>query len=167
MLHDIGKMNFMSLYTNVGRQWFEDENEMAQLHTLVGMACLEKRRSTSRCAAVALGHHRWYDGSRGYPDDYKRLECEYRQMVDVIGLMDWLDNIVYNDTRIFRGMDKTFEEARESAISLDGKRFSPMLIARLREKEVSDAINGALNSGRNEAYRNIYDMENEVGKEIR
>ena len=42
-----------------------------------------------------------------------------------------------------------------------------MLFARLREKEVSDAINGALNSGRNEAYRNIYDMENEVGKEIR
>lgn len=167
LLHDIGKMNFMSLYTNVGRQWFEDENKMAQLHTLVGMACLEKRRSTSRCAAVALGHHRWYDGSRGYPDDYKRLECEYRQMVDVIGLMDWLDNIVYNDTRIFRGMDKTFEEARESAIALEGKRFSPMLIARLREKEVSDAINGALNSGRNEAYRNIYDMENEVGKEIR
>ncbi len=166
LLHDVGKMNFISLYSNAARQWFEDESEMAQLHTLVGKACLEKRSSTSRCAAIALGHHGWYDGSRGYPNVYERLECEYRQMVDVIGLMDWLDNVTYNESRIFRGVDKTFEEAREDAIALDGKRFSPMLIARLREKKVSDVIKKALEEGRIEAYRNIYELDNENGRNL-
>lgn len=165
LLHDVGKMNFINLFSNAPRQWFEDENEMAQLHTLVGNVCLEKRKSTSHCAYIALGHHSWYDGSRGYPHEYKRLECEYRQMVDVIGLMDWLDNTTDNESRIFRGVDKTFEEAREEAIALEGKRFSPMLSARLREKEVSDIIKRALKDGRIEAYRNIYELDNENGKE--
>lgn len=163
LLHDIGKINFISLYVNSPRQWFEDESEMAHLHTLIGKACLEKRESTARYAEVAFGHHSWYDGNavQSYPLSYKRLECEYRQMVDVIGLMDWLDTITDSRSRIYRGIEKTFEEARETAISLEGKRFSPMLIARLKEKEVSGEIENALRKGRLEAYKNVYEMDNQ------
>jgi len=163
LLHDIGKMNFISLYVNAPRQWFEDESEMARLHTFVGKACLEKRSSTVRYAEIAFGHHSWYDGNTvyGYPVSYKRLECEYRQMVDVIGLLDWLDSITDSASRIYRGIEMTFEEARETAISSEGKRFSPMLIARLKEKEVGEEIKNTLREGRIEAYKNVYEMETE------
>lgn len=163
LLHDIGKMNFINLYVNSPRQWFEDESEMAHLHTLIGKACLEKRESTARYAEAAFGHHSWYDGhsARSYPSSYKRLESEYRQMVDVIGLMDWLDTITDSSSRIYRGIEKTFEEARKIAISLEGKRFSPMLIARLKENEISEKIKNALEEARIEAYRNVYEMENQ------
>lgn len=162
LLHDMGKINFISLYANSPRQWFEDESEMARLHTLVGQALLEKRSSTKRYAAIALGHHSWYDGnpSQSYPEAYKRLECEYRQMVDVIGLLDWLDTITDSSSRIYKGIEMTFEQARAEAISLEGKRFSPMLIARLKEKEVSEQIRNALKQGREEAYKKIYELEN-------
>lgn len=161
LLHDIGKMNFMSLYVNSPRQWFEDESEMARLHTLIGKACLEKKSSTARYAAAALGHHGWYEGNNvhGYPADYKRLECEYRQMVDVIGIADWLESMTDSASRVYQGVELTFEEAKEKAILLEGKRFSPMLIARLKDKEVSDKIKNALNEGRIEAYRKIYETE--------
>ena len=81
-------------------------------------------------------------------------------MVDVIGLLDWLDTITDSSSRIYKGIEMTFEQARAEAISLEGKRFSPMLIARLKEKEVSEQIRNALKQGREEAYKKIYELEN-------
>lgn len=158
ILHDIGKMNFVSLYSQTVRQWFEEEDGLTQLHTMIGMACLQKRPSTVRYAAIAQGHHDWYDGSRhGYSHSYVRLECPYRQMVDVIGLVDWLDNIT-DAAYIYNGVKKTVEQAIEEAVSLEGRRFSPLLTARLRDKRVCDEIKTALEKGRLEAYRNIYEV---------
>lgn len=159
LLHDIGKINFNYLYAQTARQWFEDEYKIAHLHTLIGKTCLETRTSTMPYAAISHGHHSWYDGSKGYPKSYKRLECPYRQMVDVIGLVDWLDNITYTN-RLFTGVEKTFDEAIQTAISLEGRRFSPLLTARLRDKKVIEQIQNSLIKGRQEAYQQLY-MEKE------
>lgn len=163
MFHDVGKLNFVSMYSNTARQWFEDEDEIARFHTMIGMVCLHKRNSTRHFAAIAHGHHCWYDGSRGYPDSYVRLECSYRQMVDVIALIDWLDNVT-DTAYVYKGVKKTFEKAVDEAVNLEGKRFSPLLTARLRDKEVSDIIRTALDEGRKEAYRSIYEtsLDNKI-----
>lgn len=155
IFHDVGKINLINLYTNTQRQWLEEEYEMAHLHTVMGKVCLSERKSTRCYSDIALGHHSWYDGSRGYPDSYKRLECPYRQMVDVIGLIDWIDNVTDN-ARLYNGVDKTFDEAVETAISLEGKRFSPLLTARLRDKNVVEQLKTAYKEGRVEGYRNLY-----------
>ena len=163
MLYDIGKISFMNLYAQTARQWFEEEYEMAHLHTLVGRKWLVERPSTACYAAVAEGHHAWYDGSHGYPETYKRLECPYRQMVDVIGLVDWLDNVT-NTEWLHTGVKKTFEEAIEGAIELEGRRFSPLLTARLREASIARQLQAALAEGGLEAYQQMYE-ENQAGKE--
>lgn len=155
MLYDIGKINFMDLYAATARQWFEEEYEIAHLHTLVGEAWLSARESTRPYAPVALGHHYWYDASRGYPKTYKRLECQYRQMVDVIGLLDWLDNVT-DSARLYKGVEKTFDEALQAAVALEGRRFSPLLTARLRDREVAEQIRQAFEKGRYAAYHALY-----------
>ncbi|MCM1055331.1 MAG: hypothetical protein NC394_07400 [Bacteroides sp.] len=157
IFHDIGKMNFMNLYSNIARQWFEEEYEMAHLHTLIGMACLAKRPSTQRYVAVAQGHHCWYDGSGGYPESYKRLECPCRQMVDVIGLVDWIINVT-DTARLYTGREKTFDEAIEGAITLEGRRFSPLLTARLRDSAVCERIKNAMDEARIEVRRKMYEL---------
>lgn len=157
LLHDIGKINFNNLYSQTARQWFEDEYEIAHTHTLIGKTCLETRNSTFLYAEISHGHHSWYDGSRGYPKSYKRLECQYRQMVDVIGLVDWLDNVTYTN-RLYTGVEKTFEEAIQSAIDLESKRFSPLLTARLRDKKISAFIQKTFTEGRLEAYQQLYNI---------
>lgn len=159
LFHDVGKINFMNLYSNNARQWFEDEYEMAHLHTLVGMSCLSGRASTRPFAAIAHGHHSWYDGSGGYPESYKRLECGCRQMVDVIGLVDWIVNVT-DTARLYTGREKTFDEAVEEAVKLEGKRFSPLLTARLRDKTVCGRIRKAFDEGRQEAVLKMYEMNN-------
>lgn len=159
LLHDAGKINFMNFYTRTGRQWFEEEYEMTRLHTIVGNVCLAARKSTSRFASAALGHHRWYDGSRGYPDSYRRLESPCRQMVDVIGLMDWIENVT-DAQYLLTGVKLTFEEAVHTAISMEGKRFSPLLIARLQEEQIVEKIKKAFEEGRAEAWERLYREKN-------
>lgn len=155
MFHDVGKINFMNLYFRTGRQWFEEEYEMAHMHTMVGEACLRTRASTRDFAPIAHGHHRWYDGSGGYPEEYKRLSCPYRQMVDVVGLTDWLDNVTEAD-RLYTGIEKTFNEAVAFAVEMEGRRFSPLLTARLSDEKVAEEIRKALAEGRREAYYQLF-----------
>ncbi len=155
LLHDTGKMNFINLYFQSGRQWFEEEYEMTCLHTVVGNKCLAQCASTRACAAIALGHHSWYDGSHGYPDSYRRLECPYRQMVDVIGLIDWLENVTEAQC-LYTGVKMTFDEAVQRAVELEGKRFSPLLTARLRDERIVKEIREAFAEGRMEACRELY-----------
>lgn len=156
MLHDVGKINFMNLYSQTARQWFEEEYEMAHLHTNVGAAWLGERESTSMYAPVALGHHCWYDGSHGYPETYHRLECPCRQMVDIIGMLDWINNVVDTAT-MYTGVEKSFREAVDAAIDLERRRFSPLLTARLRDKAIAEQMENALAEGRREAYRLLYE----------
>lgn len=155
--HDVGKINFISLYSRTARQWFAEEYEIVRLHTTVGEIHLRERVSTCHYAAIALGHHSWYDGSKGYPESYKRLESPYRQMVDVIGLIDWMENVTYS-SELYTGVNKSFDEAIQDAIALEGKRFSPLLTARLRDKKVTDQIRNAFIEGREETYRQLYDL---------
>lgn len=155
LLHDAGKINFMSFYTRTGRQWFEEEYEMAGLHTVVGSVCLARQKSTDRYAQAALGHHSWYDGSRGYPETYKRLECPCRQMVDVISLVDWIENVT-DAQCMLTGVNLTFEEAVETAISMEGRRFSPLLTARLQDGEIVGKLREAFVQGRREARERLY-----------
>ena len=156
LLHDAGKFSFQPLCTRAVRQWFEDEYEAARLHTLSGDLMLRERASTRRFAPAALGHHSWYDGTEHeYPMEYKRLECPERQMVDVISLIDWLEYTT-RSAQSYTGIGMTYEEAVAEAIAREGRQFSPLLTARLRDGAVVEQIRLAFEEGRQEAYRRMY-----------
>lgn len=57
VFHDVGIINFISLFTRTARQWFDEEYEITQLHTIVGNKRLATCASTRAYAAAALGHH--------------------------------------------------------------------------------------------------------------
>ena len=156
VLHDVGKINFINLFTRTARQWFDEEYEITHLHTIVGCKRLDTCASTHAYAAAALGHHSWYDGSHGYPETYKRLACPCRQMVDVVGLIDWIDNSL-NRPWLY-GPKKSFDAIIQEALSLEGKRFSPLLTARLRDPFVLENIKQTFASARKEAYRQLYEV---------
>lgn len=155
LYHDVGKFSFLDLYSHTARQWLEEEYELAHLHTVAGETFLKTRPSTLPYAAAALGHHSWYDGSHGYPGTYRRLEYPNRQMVDIIGLVDWLENVT-GIRRLYTGVEKTYDEAVENAIALEGRRFSPLLTTRLRDRGVAEQIRQAFAEGQREAYRQLY-----------
>ena len=77
-------------------------------------------------------------------------------MVDVIGLLDWINNVT-DTARLYTGQEKTFEEAVEGAIALEGRRFSPLLTARLRDKKITEQLEAAIEEGRRAAFRQLYE----------
>lgn len=163
LFHDMGKLNFTTLYARTARQWFDEEYGLARLHTVIGAQRLSKRPSTERYASIALGHHAWYDGSKGYPDSYVRLECPSRLMVDVIALIDWLDNVT-EAACLRTGMRMTFDEAIQTAIDLEGKRFSPLLTQRLRDCSVKERLEKAFQESRRLAVLRLFEAgSNESG----
>lgn len=156
LLHDVGKVSVLELCSRTVRQWIEEEYEVICLHTAAGRILLSERPSTARFAPVALGHHAWYDGSaHGYPAEYKRLECPSRQMVDVVSLIDWIESVTHS-AQSSMGVSMSFDEAVAEAVSMEGRQFSPMLTARLRDSRVVERIRRALEEGRREAYRQMY-----------
>jgi len=157
LLHDVGKISFQELCSRTVRQWFEDEYEAVQLHTMSGGLMLKERGSTERFAPVAMGHHAWYDGSKhGHPGGYERLQCPCRQMVDVISLVNWLEDMTHS-AQVYTGIKMTYEEAVAEAIRLEDRQFSPLLTARLRDRRVTERIQEGFEEGRREAYRRMYD----------
>ena len=65
-------------------------------------------------------------------------------------------NNVTVTARLYTGMDKTFEEAVEEAVKQEGRRFSPLLTARLRDKRVAQKLKAAFDKGHGEALENLY-----------
>lgn len=155
IFHDAGKINFMNLYHNMGRHWLEDEYEMARLHTLSGMVSLKQRPSTLPYAQIALGHHSRYDGSEN-DDRYKRLDCQYRQMTDTIGVIDRLE-VFADPSKIYTSRERDFDKAVEAIIEEEGRRFSPLLTARLRDKSICERLKKALEDGDREACKKVYE----------
>lgn len=157
LFHDTGKISIIEMCSNTARQWFDEEYEMARLHTLAGKILLESRASTSRYAPAALGHHAWYaGGSQSYPDAYHRGSCPARRMVDVISLVDWIE-VRINSAHMYRLEAKPFDQVVEEAVRLEGTRFSPRLTALLRDGETAERLREALETGMLNACRRMYE----------
>ena len=162
LFHDIGKISVIELCSRTARQWFDEEYEMAQLHTLSGRILLEGRASTSRYAPAALGHHAWYrGGSQSYPSAYHRDQCPARRMVDVIALVDWIEMRV-NSAHMYRLEGQPFDQAVQGAVGLGGARFSPRLTGLLRDGETAGCLQAALEAGTENACRRLYEDVREL-----
>ncbi len=169
LFHDIGKLSFTSLYNHAGRQMLGSEEEALQLHAEAGHVRLAEYPSTRPYADAAWGHHRWYDGSDGYPKSYKRGSSPYRALVDIIAFADFLDSEGDDDTSLpirTRSFDEKLAEARK----LGGRRFSPLVTGGLRDPKLLEALEYLYNNGRRDGYYHCFhripglqEQENETG----
>ena len=128
---------------------------MSRLHPVTGGTLLATRPSTRSYADAALGHHAWYDRSKGYPSSYRRDACPAHRLVDVIALVDWLENATHS-AQCCTGVSLTFEEAVAKALEMAGTRFSPRIAGCLGREGVPALIAEAFARGKREAYGQMY-----------
>ncbi len=149
ILHDIGKLSFTSLYDHAGRQLLSSEAEALRLHTETARR-LQNYPSTELYADAARGHHRWYDGSGGFPEDFRRQESATRALVDVIALSNFLDSEPDNAKLPYH--TSPFEDRVREALRLEGRRFSPLVTVCLRDPSVLEQLKTLYETGRREGY---------------
>ncbi|MDE7325585.1 MAG: hypothetical protein K2N63_04765, partial [Lachnospiraceae bacterium] len=127
MLHDIGKLFFLQLFSLPNRQWLSFEEEMCEAHALQGYRLLANAPSTKQFAPVAFGHHRYYNEKGGYPQEFVRSECEDPIAVDLIAVADFIEyrgNEVGNAFREANPPNQIFARLLEGS----GTRFSPLVV---------------------------------------
>ncbi len=151
ILHDIGKLSFTSLYHHSGRKMLRIEDSALRMHPDAGWIRMKGYESTRLYADAARGHHRWYDGSSGYPESYHRKDSPYRSLVDVIAFADYLDSDREDDPAL-PTRTVPFEEKIEAGIELSGRQFSPLVTGWLHSSELLGELRELYYNGRRDGF---------------
>ncbi len=147
LYHNFGLLKMNAERLSQTRNLFEREDRMVQVHAASGHDDLLKRKSTAMFADVAYGHHRWYNGAGGYPEDYVRSKSPYRQMTDVMAVVSCLMERFNGD----------LSSVVREIVSQERTRFSPLVTPFLLDEGLQKGIEEILLRSDERYYRPIYD----------
>ena len=144
--HDFGLIKMNAARIGEIRMRFQREEQLYQLHPISGWDDLKARASTERFADIALGHHAWYSGNGGYPEEYVRTESPYRQMTDVAAAAVWLQEHYSGD----------FAQTADEMLEKGRTMFSPIVLSFLNVKDCCSALHEVLQDTESR-YRAAYE----------
>lgn len=151
LLHDMGKIFVIDTIMTYGRSLSSREFELIRVHPEEGAGLLNANVSTKSYANVALWHHRWYDGSHGYPEAGMPEDLPEKTVIELVACADGLDAATdsigraYADTHT---IDDFIAELKEGA----GTRYAPYLSELFEDPEVRKDLEYLLLSGRSNNY---------------
>ncbi len=157
LLHDIGKIFIVETIMTYGRNLIDSEFEIIQSHTLVGASLLRRFPSLEDYAEMAMGHHKWFDDSRGYPKNFSMKESEYQTLVALLAVADCLDAATDSVGRSYkRGI--TFEKYTDELRKGSGTRYAPYVVELFEDDNIQRELEEFLTEGRDKNYRNTYHL---------
>lgn len=166
LCHDAGKLFIIDTIFVYGRKLLDMEFDLIKTHPKMGAKILERYSSTRKYAEVALGHHKWYDNSRGYPEEIDTSNSPVKTIIDLVQCADCLDAATDTVGRSYnRG--KTFDDLFKEICDGSNTRYAPWLPELLSKAEVREDIEFLLASGRDQNYHDTYQLLKSVhDKEI-
>ena len=128
LYHDIGKNGIISVVNNDYRPLTDEEFSIIKTHPALGAELLKIAPSLyEKFRDTTLGHHKWYNGKGGYPEDFDNTKSPKRILIDIITLSDCMQAATervgrnYKDGKTF---DMVMEEFRRDA----GTKYNPDLV---------------------------------------
>lgn len=155
--HDAGKLYIIDTVFVYGRKLLDMEFDLIKTHPRMGAKLLERFPSTGKYAEVALGHHKWYDNSRGYPAEFDTGKSKVKTVIDLVQCADCLDAATDTVGRSYSS-GKSFEELAEEIREGSGTRYAPWVTELFSDPEVQQDIKYLLSEGRNQVYRDSYGL---------
>lgn len=154
LCHDVGKILYINIIANHGRKLSNREFAIVQRHPDKGYELL-KNSGYEGIAEIARGHHKWYDGSRGFPKDYDHRESVYRPIIEIITVCNFIDK----STDILGGANAvglTLQETVKQIKTMSGTKYAPQIADALGDAHLLDSIDHLLTVRRREAYCTAY-----------
>ncbi|MBR4759417.1 MAG: hypothetical protein IK078_04630, partial [Lachnospiraceae bacterium] len=161
LCHDLGKISIIDTVFMYGRKLLDMEFDLIQTHPKTSYELMSRFSSTKKYAEVALGHHKWYDNSRGYPADYDTSTSKVKTIIDLVLAADCLD--AATDT-----IGRSYQRGKQLADYIgelkegSGTRYAPWLLDLFADKDVLEDLTYLLRESRNQNYRNMYYMLREM-----
>jgi HD-GYP domain-containing protein (c-di-GMP phosphodiesterase class II) len=161
--HDVGKLSIIDTIFVYGRNLFDTEFELIRTHPRTGYDLLDRHDSTRPYRDVALGHHRWYDNSRGYPEDFDTRRSSVKPIIDIVLCADCLDAATDSVGRSYR-RGKTLEDFIAEVLPECGAHYPPWLAELLKDPETTQGLRDILQEGRRETYQNTYGLLSQMNE---
>ncbi len=155
--HDTGKIFIIDTVFVYGRKLLDMEFDLIKTHPKMGAEMLKRFSSTAKYAEVALGHHKWYDNSRGYPEEFDTSKSRYKTVIDIVLCADCLDAATDTVGRSYN-CGKSFEDFYAEIQEGSGTRYAPWLPDLLSKPEVREDIEFLLAEGRERNYHDTYQL---------
>ena len=163
LCHDAGKLMIIDTIFVYGRRLLDMEFELIKTHPGSGYELLRRYESTAPYAEVAGGHHIWYDGSKGYPEEFDITNSSVSTLINIVSCMDCMDaatDFVGRSYRNGKTLSKLMVEFREGS----GTRYAPYVVDVLEKEEVASDIQNILNRGRQQIYGDTFMLLSGVQK---
>ena len=157
LLHDIGKIFIVETIITYWRKLLDSEWELIKSHTVAGASLLRRFTNTAEFAELAMGHHKWYDDSKGYPEEFHMADAKYPTLVSLLSVADCLDAATDSIGRTYKE-GKSLDEVCGELEADSGTRYAPYAVELLRDPEIKNELNRLLSEGRDENYRNTYSL---------
>ena len=151
LLHDIGKIFVIDTIMTYGRGLSENEFDLIKTHPVQGADILRENESTRAYANAALLHHRWYDGSRGYPEESSAEGLPDKTVIELIACADGLDAATDSIGRAYADRHTIDDFAAELKAGA-GTRYAPYLAELFDDPAVRKDLEYLLLKGRSNNY---------------
>lgn len=92
MFCDIGFTPVLGAPATYRRKLTPDEAEREKNHTQFGAEGFAQIPELSKYEDIIRGHHKYYDGTGGYPENYDNTQSPIRKIVDIISLAVAIDD---------------------------------------------------------------------------
>ncbi|MCL2203110.1 MAG: hypothetical protein FWB88_04140 [Defluviitaleaceae bacterium] len=157
LCHDIGKISYINTVSLHSRRLFDFEFDIIKEHiradTLLGN---NHASAQMHCLAdVIKGHHKWYDGTGGYPQWFNNRASPFAFVIDMVSVADSIDAATDTVGRSYaHGL--TLEQIIAEIQAQAGTRYHPEIAAALEDTALKEEIQTCLTTGREETYFNAY-----------
>lgn len=150
LFHDIGKNRITQIINTQYRPLTDDEFTLIKRHPGIGADSVDEEFDAYH--DVILGHHKWYDGSNGYPEKYDTSTSKVKSIIDIISICDSLDAGTDFYGRNY-AKKKTFEDVLEELKEGAGTRYNPDFVALLTDDtDLYSQVNDLLSVNRENYY---------------
>lgn len=155
--HDIGKNGIISTVTNDYRPLTDEEYAIIKTHPALGAELLKIAPSLyEKYHDTTLGHHKWYNGKGGYPEDFDNTKSPKRILIDIITLSDCMQAATERVGRNYKE-GKTFDMVMEEFRKGAGTKYNPDLVKFIdAHDDVARDLAVLINDAWVDIYFNIY-----------
>ncbi len=155
LCHDIGKLFIIDTISMYGRGLLDEEFSMIKSHPETGAKIAKEHGSTRDYADVIMGHHVWYDCSKGYPSCFNTFESPYKTIIDIVAAADCLDAATDTVGRSY-SKGKAFSDFEKEIAQESGTRYAPFLPDLFKQPMFRRDIEYLLDAGRRKMYREAF-----------
>lgn len=166
LVHDVGKILCTNEINMQYRHITDVEFETIKFHPISSSEILNSIPQLERYHSIAVGHHKSFDGTFGYPESFDNVNSKQKVFIDLIRICDSLDAATDTFGRLY-AEPKRFQEVLKEFVMLKGRSYSDLLVDFIvKEKELQKELEILMEEGREDVYRHIYSLIQKKNKEI-